>query len=105
MSRLLFLLTASSVIHLAAYDAPAGISRGVLKLSVMARKIAVSLVIDWLLGAVAWHPTPWLRVPGRVDRRAPSFRRQLSLLRCRSRPTRSLPRSVNHSRWCKPSFP
>jgi hypothetical protein len=46
------------VIHLTAYDEPAGINRGVLKLSVMARKIAVNLVIDWLLGAVAWHPLP-----------------------------------------------
>jgi hypothetical protein len=40
------------------YDAPFGMSLGVVILFVMARKIAVNLVMDWFVGAVAWHPCP-----------------------------------------------
>ena len=40
------------------YVVPLGISRGELILSTIARKIAVSLVRFWLLGAVAWQPWP-----------------------------------------------
>jgi hypothetical protein len=38
------------------YVVPFGMSRGVLKLFVMARKIAVSFVMAWFVGAVAWQP-------------------------------------------------
>ena len=40
------------------YVVPLGISRGELRLLVIARKIAVSFVSAWLVGAVAWQPEP-----------------------------------------------
>ena len=40
------------------YAEPLGISRGALRLFVIARKIAVSLVKFWFDGTVAWHPSP-----------------------------------------------
>src|ERR1039457_673240 len=40
------------------YVVPLGISRGEVRLLVIARKIAVSLVMFWFVGAVASQPSP-----------------------------------------------